>query len=137
MDTVDVETRSRIMARVRSKDSAPEMSVRRLVHAAGFRYRLHGSKLPGKPDLVFSGRKKVIFVHGCFWHLHAGCARAPKSRLEFWMPKLEGNRARDERNVESLTRMGWGVLVLWACELKDPDKTLERIRDFLDFGDGR
>ena len=133
VDTVSVARRSEIMSRVRNKDTRPELFVRRLIHNAGFRYRLHVSKLPGSPDLVFSGRKKVIFVHGCFWHSHAGCqnARVPKSRAEFWMSKLESNKERDERNMHALMDEGWKVLVIWECELRDPE-LLNRIKDFLE-----
>ncbi|SDK03688.1 very short patch repair endonuclease [Billgrantia gudaonensis] len=134
VDSVDRETRSRIMGRVRNKDTRPEMTVRRLVHGAGYRYRLHGKKLPGKPDLVFKSRRKVIFVHGCFWHRHEGCtlARLPKSRLDFWLPKLEANRERDKRNEEHLREMGWDVLIIWECELKDQEALLSRVSAFLD-----
>ncbi|MCE8005286.1 very short patch repair endonuclease [Billgrantia ethanolica] len=134
VDSVDRETRSKIMGKVRNKDTGPEMTVRRLVHGAGYRYRLHGKKLPGKPDLVFKGRRKVIFVHGCFWHRHEGCplARLPKSRLDFWLPKLEANRERDKRNEERLQEMGWAVLVIWECELKSPNSLLLKISEFLD-----
>src|SRR5580704_9432837 len=109
------------MARVRSKNMRPEMAVRKLVFAMGYRYRLHVRDLPGCPDLVFRPRRKVIFVHGCFWHRHADCslARLPKSRLDFWEPKLEGNRQRDEKNNEALAREGWRVLTVWECQVKD------------------
>ena len=102
MDTIPPSKRSEVMARVRSKDSRPELLIRRLVFAMGYRYRLHAKDLPGCPDLVFRSRKKAIFVHGCFWHRHENCAlaRMPKSRREFWGPKLEGNRQRDAMNVE-------------------------------------
>ena len=121
------------MSRVRSKDSRPEMFVRRLVFSLGYRYRLHVSGIPGRPDLVFSGRRKVIFVHGCFWHRHADCAlaRLPKSRLEFWLPKLAANRLRDQENVRSLRRDGWAVLTIWECEIGDP-RLPSRIEGFLD-----
>lgn len=134
VDTVDAVTRSAIMSRVRAKDSRPEMTVRKMVFGAGYRYRLHGAKLPGKPDLVFASRKKVIFVHGCFWHRHDGCslARIPKSRIEFWTSKLEGNRERDTRNLAALREMGWETMVVWECELGNPEALLDRIRDFLD-----
>ncbi len=122
------------MSRVRSKNTAPEMLVRRLVFAAGYRYRLHVGKLPGKPDLVFAGRRKVIFVHGCFWHLHLDCglARIPKSRVDFWTLKLEGNRRRDEANLAALAGLGWKVLTLWECELADREALCAKIRAFLD-----
>lgn len=132
-DTISVSERSHIMSRVRAKDTRPEMLVRRLVHGAGYRYRLHGAKLPGKPDLVFAGRRKVIFVHGCFWHRHEDCtlARMPKSNQDFWMAKLEGNKKRDAINCRRLRKMGWDVMVIWECELRDLDTLLQRIIHFL------
>jgi DNA mismatch endonuclease (patch repair protein) len=122
------------MSRVRSKHSRPELAVRRLVFALGYRYRLHARDLPGHPDLVFRARRKVIFVHGCFWHLHANCAlaRMPKSRLEFWRPKLEGNRERDDRNNRVLKREGWKVLTIWECQLAKTERLEKAIRRFLD-----
>lgn len=132
MDTLSPSERSERMSRIRSRDTKPEMAVRRLVFSMGFRYRLQG-RLPGRPDLVFSGRRKVIFVHGCFWHLHSGCpnCRVPKSRLEFWLPKLEANRKRDEENQTQLRELGWATLVIWECELKDSVRLTSRIRKFL------
>lgn len=132
VDSVSAAMRSDIMSRVRSKDTRPELLVRRLIHSAGFRYRLHVRDLPGRPDLVFSRRKKVIFVHGCFWHSHIGCqhARIPKSRTDFWLAKLGANKARDERNLRALDEAGWTVLVLWECELRRPG-LLEKIEEFL------
>lgn len=136
MDTLSPTERSARMARVKGKGSSAEMTVRRLVHRLGYRYRLHGGKLPGRPDLVFPGRKKVIFVHGCFWHRHPDpdckLARLPKSRHEFWIPKLEGNRARDLRQLEALEALGWRALVLWECGLKDEAFLENEIRTFLD-----
>ena len=122
------------MARVRSKNSRPEMVVRRLVFSLGYRYRLHARDLPGHPDLVFRPRRKVIFVHGCFWHRHQLCplARMPKSRLDFWQPKLEGNRLRDQRNRRDLAKAGWKVLTIWECQLKNPERLEEIIKRFLD-----
>lgn len=133
-DTVDRETRSLIMSRVRGKDTAPEMLVRRLVFSLGYRYRLHDARLPGKPDLVFAGRRKVIFVHGCFWHRHDGCdlARLPKSRAEFWTRKLTGNKERDGRNQTALRKLGWRILVVWECGLGDQAALRRRIVRFLD-----
>jgi DNA mismatch endonuclease (patch repair protein) len=122
------------MARVRSKDTKPEMTVRRLVHSLGYRYRLHDRALPGRPDLVFKGRRKVIFIHGCFWHRHGqGCAlaRMPKSRVEFWGEKLARNEERDRRSLEGLANLGWDYLIVWECQLKDRDALARRIRDFL------
>lgn len=122
------------MARVRSRDTKPEMMVRRLVHAMGYRYRLHAKDLPGKPDLVFRSREKVVFIHGCFWHRHAGCAlaRLPKSRQDFWLPKLDANRQRDANNERALRDAGWDVLTIWECELGDIAQLKTRIRGFLD-----
>ena len=113
--------RSRNMGQVRSKNTSPELIVRKVCHRLGFRYRLHAKGLPGTPDLVFAGRRKVIFVHGCFWHRHAGCKRAsmPTTRKEFWEAKFARNIARDEDALRSLKGKGWQVLVLWECELKD------------------
>ena len=124
------------MSRVRAKDSKPEMVVRRMVHGMGFRYRLHRRGLPGTPDLVFGPKRKVIFVHGCFWHRHPdpACrlARMPKSRQEFWVPKLEGNRQRDQRNIAALAAAGWDSLVVWECETTgDREALATRLRGFL------
>jgi DNA mismatch endonuclease (patch repair protein) len=110
------------------------MSVRRLVFALGYRYRLHAKNLPGHPDLVFRSRRKVIFVHGCFWHRHDNCAlaRMPKSRLDFWGPKLEGNRKRDQRSIQELIKDGWSVLTIWECEIGDMKRLERQLRRFLD-----
>jgi DNA mismatch endonuclease (patch repair protein) len=134
VDNLSRAERSEIMARVRSTDTRPEVFVRKLIYGLGYRFRLHGRDLPGHPDIVFRKRAKVIFVHGCFWHRHAGCtlARLPKSRLDFWMPKLEGNRKRDERSKRELQQMGWKVLIVWECQLKRPVVLAGRIRRFLD-----
>lgn len=133
MDSVTPARRSEIMGRVRSRDTVPEMVVRRIVHAMGYRYRLHAKDLPGKPDLVFRSRRKVLFVHGCFWHRHPGCAlaRLPKSREGFWLPKLEANRQRDFRNEDALLAAGWVVLTIWECELSDVTKIKKKIKKFL------
>ena len=135
-DTLTPLERSLRMARVRGRDTKPEMIVRRMLHQMGYRYRLHRRDLPGRPDIVFGKRRKVIFVHGCFWHRHSdsNCklARLPKSRLEFWSAKLESNRSRDLENHKKLTEAGWRVLVLWECELRDISKLAEKIRSFLE-----
>lgn len=135
-DTLTPEARTKQMSLVRSKDTKPEMLVRRLVYGMGYRYRLHDKRLPGSPDLVFRGRRKVIFVHGCFWHRHTdpNCklARMPKSRQDFWGPKLEGNRDRDERNCEALNREGWQQMVVWECECGQTEQLKNKIRGFLD-----
>lgn len=134
MDNIAQPERSEIMSRIRSKDTRPELLVRRLVFAEGYRYRLHDRKLPGCPDLVFRNRAKLIFVHGCFWHRHEKCAlaRMPKSRLDFWEPKLTANKERDERNRKLLAKEGWKVLTIWECELRDTKRLTRTIRRFLD-----
>ena len=120
------------MSRVRGRDTKPEMRVRSLTHAMGYRYRLHRRDLPGNPDLVFPARRSVVFVHGCFWHRHA-CRKAstPKSNTAFWEAKFAANVRRDRRNVELLAEAGWQVLVLWECELRDERGVRERIANFL------
>jgi DNA mismatch endonuclease (patch repair protein) len=130
-------SRSENMRRIRSKGMKPEMAVRSLVHSLGYRYRLHRRDLPGKPDLVFGPKKKVIFVHGCFWHGHddPNCIdgqRKPKSNLDYWLPKLERNKKRDQENQGELTRLGWSVLTVWECETRDLNKLAEILRLFLD-----
>lgn len=137
MDTLSPEDRSNLMGRIRGKNTKPEMVVRRLVHRMGYRYRLHRKDLPGRPDLVFAARRKVIFVHGCFWHQHEGCRLAykPKTRVAFWHTKLEANRARDTRNQHDLRAAGWDVLVIWECETRASNRAglLEtKIKRFLD-----
>ena len=120
MDTVDKKTRSRIMASVGQRDTGPEMRLRRILHRRGLRYRLHDRSLPGSPDLVFPRFRAVVFVHGCFWHVHDGCkfATRPSSRKEFWKEKFTANRKRDRRNYEALAASGWRVLVVWECAIK-------------------
>ena len=124
------------MSRVRPTGTRPEMAVRRLVHGLGYRYRLHGRRLPGRPDLVFAGRRKVVFVHGCFWHRHPGCrlARTPKTRVDFWRAKLDGNRERDLLKQRQLRDLGWRSLVVWECELTDLESVAERVTVFLKDG---
>lgn len=120
------------MARIGSKNTAPELVVRQLLHAMGYRFRLHRKDLPGTPDIVLPGRRKVIFVHGCFWHAH-GCriGRPPKSKPDFWGPKLARNQARDEEKRQKLVQSGWDVLTLWQCEIKERTALGERVREFL------
>ena len=134
-DTVTPKRRSEIMSHIRAKGMKPEILVRRLAHSMGYRYRLHRKDLPGKPDLVFPSLRKVIFVHGCFWHQHAdpACkiARLPKSNRGYWLPKLERNAARDVEHAANLDELGWKVLVLWECEVKECARLRERIREFL------
>ena len=133
-DTLTPAERGERMARIRGKDTGPERRVRTILTALGFRYRLHYSKLPGRPDIAFPGRRKVIWVHGCFWHRHPGCglARLPKSKLDFWKPKLEDNRSRDLRNETKVRAAGWDTLVVWECELSDESSLATRLKDFVD-----
>lgn len=132
MDIFSREKRSRIMSAIRSKDTKPEMTVRRIAHGMGYRYRLHRKDLPGKPDLVFSRRRAVIFVHGCFWHQH-DCrdGRVPTANITYWQTKLARNVQRDEQSHNELESLGWRVLTLWECELKEADNIKARLRDFL------
>ena len=133
MDTRTPEQRRRIMQAVGSKHTGPELVVRQLLHAMGYRYRLHRRDLPGRPDIAFISRRKAIFVHGCFWHGH-DCpkGRLPKSRLEYWKPKLDENRKRDRTKKEQLETLGWSVLTVWQCETRDPDVLAKRLQDFVD-----
>lgn len=121
------------MGLIRGKGTKPELTLRKLVSSLGYRYRLHQAKLPGKPDLVFPGRRKVIFIHGCFWHRHKGCknTRWPKSNLDFWKPKLLGNARRDKRKLAELVEMGWTPLVIWECDLRDTENLTDMIKTFL------
>ena len=133
MDKLTPERRSANMSRIRSRDTSPEMIVRRLVHRMGYRYRLHVASLAGKPDIVFPRLKKIIEVRGCFWHQHAGCidSHIPKSRRQYWEPKLERNRCRDQVNGLELRRLGWKVCVVWECETKVMEKLSSRLKRFL------
>lgn len=129
-DVFTKEKRSELMSKVRSADTKPELMVRRYLHRHGFRYSLHSSKLPGKPDIVFPSRKVVIFVNGCFWHGHQHCRyfKVPKSNSEFWQNKIASNVARDEKNIKALKEMGYRVIVLWTCQLKSSSiKSLEAV----------
>jgi len=122
------------MRAVKGKDTAPEMIVRRALHSMGYRYRLHRKDLPGKPDISFIGRRKVIFVHGCFWHGH-GCARGnriPKTNTDYWMKKVTRNRERDTQSCRELVGNGWRVLVIWECELRNKNELKEKLRTFLE-----
>lgn len=131
-DPVD-PARSALMSRIRGKDSRPEMVVRRLVHAMGYRFRLHRRDLPGSPDLVFSRRKSVVFVHGCFWHRHPGCrmASTPKTRTDFWTEKFLRNIKRDAAATAALEAAGWRVLIIWECEVRTPWVVADRLKTFL------
>lgn len=125
--------RSERMSRVRGVDTKPELMVRRLVHGMGYRYRLHFKALPGNPDLCFVSRRKVIFVHGCFWHQH-GCRRyrMPRTRKAFWLPKLARNKARDLEVRRQLRALGWRVMIIWECQMKNFEKLRRRIVSFLE-----
>ncbi|HEY3827364.1 MAG TPA: very short patch repair endonuclease [Bryobacteraceae bacterium] len=126
-------SRSAIMRAVKSQDTAPEMLVRRLVHRLGYRYRLHRKDLPGKPDLVFPGRRKIVFVHGCFWHGHH-CrrgARIPKTNRDYWVRKIERNKQRDKTHSASLIATGWRVLILWECDIVHATKLSKKLIGFL------
>lgn len=134
MEENPAELRRRTMQAVKSRDTKPELLVRKIVHAAGYRYRLCDDKLPGKPDLLFVGRRKAIFVHGCFWHGH-DCvrgARIPKSNQDYWMNKVRRNRERDRAAQGKLSEMGWRILIVWECELRDQEALALKIRAFLD-----
>lgn len=135
-DVLTPAQRSFNMSRIRGKNTAPEMAVRRLVHGMGFRYRLHGAALPGKPDLVFAGRRRVIFVHGCYWHMHS-CPYGrvtPKTNATFWQAKRRSNVARDAKNLRALETAGWKTLVAWECEVREPDRLARALRRFLTIG---
>jgi len=125
-DVHSKEVRSYNMSQVKSKDTKPELLVRRFLFANGLRYRLYDKKLPGKPDIVLAKYKTVIFVHGCFWHGHKNCRYAvmPKTRIEFWSAKIDGNKLRDEDNIEELKSKGWNVLIIYGCELKKDKQEL-------------
>lgn len=129
MDTVDQTTRSQVMGRIRGKDTKPELAVRRIAHRLGYRFRLHRSDLPGRPDLVFSGRRKVVFVHGCYWHRHPGCryAYSPKSNVDFWTQKFENNQRRDNAALTQLRNGGWDPLIIWECESVNSDLVAARL----------
>lgn len=126
-------TRSEIMARVRGRDTGPELLVRRMLHAMGYRYRVQARGLPGRPDLAFTKRRVAVFVHGCFWHGH-DCARGvrtPKANAEFWRAKIDRNRVRDAASAEKLAALGWRTMVVWECGLRDREALAERLRKFL------
>lgn len=133
MDKLNPEQRSALMARVSSRNTQPELIMRRLVWRLGYRYRINYSKLPGKPDIVLTKQRKIIFVHGCFWHQHKGCRRAtiPATRKEFWLSKLQRNRERDAATLRALRGSRWKVLVVWECELKFPEILEQRVTRFL------
>ena len=125
--------RSANMARIASADTAPELAVRKLLYRLGYRFRLHRRSLPGTPDICFSGRKKVVFVHGCFWHRHEGCKRTttPRTRTSFWKEKFQKNLVRDRANLQDLNQLGWSVMVVWECETADLEDLALRLAGFL------
>ena len=133
MDILTPAARSVRMSLIRSGDTKPEKRLRSALHRSGFRYRLHVRSLPGTPDIVFPGRRKAIFVHGCFWHSHR-CqrpSRKPKSNRAYWLPKLDANRKRDARNRRRLSALGWQSLTIWECEIRAIDKALAKVERFL------
>lgn len=132
-DTLSPEARSRLMSRIRGKDTKPELAVRRMLYSMGYRFRLHRSDLPGHPDIVLPRHGICIFVHGCFWHLHRNCkaARIPKTRRAWWRKKLEGNATRDKRRAPALRRLGWRVITVWECQTEKPDRLLKRLLTLL------
>lgn len=133
MDTLTPEHRSRVMSRIKGKNTQPEMVVRRLIHVMGYRFRLHRQDLPGSPDVVLPGRKKVIFVHSCFWHRHTGFkyAYVPKSNVDFWIKKFDANVRRDNSTMAALESLNWGVLILWECQTRDPQHLACVLQRFL------
>lgn len=135
-DIYSPRKRSEIMSHVRAKDTSPEKRVRRIIHRMGFRFRLHDSNLPGKPDIVLPRHKKIIFVNGCFWHRHPGCGRSklPQTRWEWWLAKLEKNVKRDEENMKRLKSLGWTVCVLWECEVRNEPRAEDLLAKFLNCG---
>jgi len=137
-DIVDSQKRSEMMSRIRSRDTKPELVVRRIAHRLGYRFRLHRKDLPGCPDIVFPRYRAVILVHGCFWHRHSGCqyAYTPKTHAEFWQQKFEGNVERDRRNELALQKLGWRVLVIWECETDDLRLLESRITAHMGVPDG-
>lgn len=131
-DTVPQKTRSRIMRSVGTRNTGPEVAVRKLLSSLGYRYRLHRRDLPGTPDIVFAGRRKVVFVHGCFWHGHrCRYGKLPKSKIEYWRPKIENNRKRDAKNMKSLRDEGWKAAVVWQCELRNERNAQKKLKAFL------
>jgi len=130
-DHLTPEQRHLLMSKIRGENTSTELRVRKIVHSLGLRYRLHVRNLPGTPDLVFPGKKKVIFVHGCFWHGHE-CKHLPKSNKEYWRLKWKQNRLRDKNNIEALEKLGWGVFVLWECWTRNPNLIIEKVSTFFD-----
>jgi DNA mismatch endonuclease, patch repair protein len=136
LDKLSRERRSWNMSRIRGKDTKPERAVRSLLHRMGYRFRLHAKNLPGRPDIVLPKFRTVIFVHGCFWHRHRGCRNCttPTNNRAFWVKKLEGNAARDRLHARALKKLGWGVAVVWECEVSELKQVEERLREALVVG---
>lgn len=134
MDVFSKGKRSRIMSRISGKNTKPEKRVRSLLHSMGYRFRIHRKDLPGKPDIVLPKHKKVIFVHGCFWHGHHDCPRSkrPGTNVEFWNKKIDGNIERDKKNIHSLEKSGWKTLTLWTCEIKQEDLLKRKLISFME-----
>ena len=134
MDVFSKGKRSQIMSRISGKNTKPEIIVRSLLHRMGYRFRLHDKNMPGKPDIILPKHKKVIFVHGCFWHGHKDCPRSkrPSTNVEFWNKKIDGNIERDNKNIKSLENLGWKTLILWTCEIKNQDILKHKLKSFLD-----
>lgn len=135
IDVVDPEKRSLMMSGIRNKHTKPERFVRSMLHAAGFRYRLHRRDMPGSPDLILPKHKAAILVHGCFWHMHANCrfATTPSSNRDFWQKKLAGNCARDQRQIEALTALGWRVMIVWECATRTGELRSNLLTDMTDW----
>ncbi|HCG00189.1 MAG TPA: very short patch repair endonuclease [Chloroflexi bacterium] len=132
-DVFSSTDRSRIMSKVKNRDTAPKLVVRRLLHRLGYRFRLHRANLPGHPDIVLPRHRKVIFVHGCFWHGHVGCPRGarPATNTEFWNAKLDANARRDKSTQEALDKLGWRILIVWQCETRNETRLAAIIEQFL------
>ena len=132
-DRLSPSERSALMARIRAQDTRPELRVRSLLHRNGYRYRLHARDLPGRPDIVFRRRRKVVFVHGCYWHRHPGCPRVsfPSTHIDYWRKKFEANRIRDAAVASALHDMGWSMLVVWECEIRRDEELVGRLHKFL------
>jgi DNA mismatch endonuclease (patch repair protein) len=132
-DTVNKATRSRMMAKIGGKNTKPEMTIRRALHARGFRFRLHVASMPGRPDIVLPKYRAVILVHGCFWHRHSGCrySTTPATRPEFWLEKFQQNVKRDQRTLNELRALGWRVATAWECDIRNGDKVVEDLIDWL------
>lgn len=133
-DTLTVAERSRLMAKIKGKNTGPEMAVRSLLHRAGYRFRIHVASLPGKPDIVLPRYRTIVFVHGCFWHRHRGCkvASTPKSHRKFWADKFARNVANDKKHLRQLRKLGWKVVTVWECQLRDPKRVLRRVEGTLE-----